>query len=153
MCTHTIQERIRARRKELRIKLQELANTVGVATSTIARWENPKMNRTPKATELLTLAKALNTTPEFLLNGHDEKLSETKREIIPSKKEKNEIMATISLGDDKKISVPANTEGYAFLERALIIAMGKNDPSLILPSEKNSEFSLYEAINLDEGQN
>ena len=38
-------------------------------------------------------------------------------------------MASISLGGDRNVTAPATPEGYAFLERALLIAMNAHNMS------------------------
>ncbi len=119
MSESSISERIKERRKELRIRQQELADQVGVSLVTVTRWENPKSGRIPNAFVLPKLAQALKTTPDYLLSG----TKDIPTDNIDLQVTKNEGMATISLGGDKNITVPANAEGYAFLKEALLIAM------------------------------
>ena len=66
-----IAERIKARRNEIRLKQQELADKVGVSVVTISRWENPNSGRSPNSSKLLKLAEALNTSVEYLLPPED----------------------------------------------------------------------------------
>lgn len=62
----SIPERIKRRREELHLTIQEVADKVGVSKSTISRYEteeimNMKLNR------LEPLARVLQCTPEFLM--------------------------------------------------------------------------------------
>lgn len=61
-------DRVRARRKELRLTQLELAERVGCSQSTIGQIENGR-NRTFR--EIVTLARELETTPGYLIDGYD----------------------------------------------------------------------------------
>lgn len=61
-----IGERIKKRRKELRISADDLARRLGKDRSTIYRYENGEIENLPL--EILEpIAKALDTTPQFLM--------------------------------------------------------------------------------------
>lgn len=57
--------RIRKRREELELQQGELADRLGVAQSTVADWENEKMN--PRLDRLAAIAKALKCDVAELL--------------------------------------------------------------------------------------
>lgn len=61
-----IGNRIKTRRKELKLTLQEVANMVGVASSTIQRYENGTISQY-KLPILESIAKAINVNPKWLL--------------------------------------------------------------------------------------
>lgn len=61
-----LSDRVRQKRKELGLSQQELAKLTGMAQSAIGQIENGRNKRT---TKILELAEALQTTPEYLLNG------------------------------------------------------------------------------------
>lgn len=63
----TLHERIRAQRKLAGLTQVELAKTVGVARVSLTQWENG--DTSPKGENLLKLAKALNTSPDWLVTG------------------------------------------------------------------------------------
>ena len=67
--------RVRLRRKELGLTQAQLAMRAGVPQSTIAQIEN---GRNKSSTSLLELAAALETTPEFLINGEKDVRTSTK---------------------------------------------------------------------------
>ena len=66
----TIGERIKERRKKLGLSVEELADKLGKNRATIYRYESSEIEKLP-TTLLKPLAKALNTTPAFLM-GWDE---------------------------------------------------------------------------------
>lgn len=66
----TIGERIKERRKKLGLSVEELADKLGKNRATIYRYESSEIEKLP-TTVLKPLAKALNTTPAFLM-GWDE---------------------------------------------------------------------------------
>lgn len=63
----TMGERIRARRKEMKIRQDALGKMVGVSNAAISQWERSETE--PKGDNLLALAKALNCSPNYLHNG------------------------------------------------------------------------------------
>ena len=69
----TIGERIKQRRKELDISVEELAKRLGKNRATVYRYENGEIENLPTPI-LETIAKALSTTPAYLL-GWEENLS------------------------------------------------------------------------------
>lgn len=66
-----LNERIRARRKELGLTLLQLAEKTGVREATVQRWESGNI-KTIKYETMELLAHALNCTPQYLM-GWDEK--------------------------------------------------------------------------------
>ena len=59
-------ERIKNRRKELGMTVDDLAKKVGKSRATIYRYENGSIEKLP--TDVLTpFAEALNTTPDYLM--------------------------------------------------------------------------------------
>lgn len=72
----TVSERLKKRRLELGISAKELGERIGKNKTTIYRYENGSIENMPY-TALIPLAKALNTTPGFLM-GWDEDKGENK---------------------------------------------------------------------------
>ena len=64
--TVTIGERIKQRRKELKISADELGKRLGKDRSTVFRYENGDIEKLP-IDILEPIAKALQTTPEYLM--------------------------------------------------------------------------------------
>lgn len=90
----TVGERIKQRRKELNISANALGIKLGVNRSTICRYESGYIEKMP-IDILKPIAKALNTTPEYLMGWEDEQ-------------QKNDIQADIILKmrtDDTFMSV------------------------------------------------
>lgn len=61
-----IGNRIKSRRKELNLTLKDIANIVGVASSTIQRYENGTISQI-KLPVLEAIAKAINVNPTWLV--------------------------------------------------------------------------------------
>lgn len=61
-----IGDRIKNRRKELKFTLQEIADRVGVASSTIQRYESGRISQL-KLPVLESIAKAINVNPVWLM--------------------------------------------------------------------------------------
>lgn len=63
----TIHIRIKKLREKLGLSMEQLAERIPVSWQTVQQWENGKT--APKRARLEAVAKALNTTPEFLSVG------------------------------------------------------------------------------------
>lgn len=71
----TVGEKIKQRRKELEMSVDELANILGKNRATIYRYENDDIENLSIAV-LEPLAKALNTSPAYLMGwSYDENIS------------------------------------------------------------------------------
>ena len=66
-----IGQRIQHRREEMGLNLRDIANQVGVAVSTIQRYEKGKIEK-PKRPVVEAIAKALEVSPEWLFGETDE---------------------------------------------------------------------------------
>ena len=75
-----IGQRIRARRKELHLTLQEVADAVGIRNSTVLRYEQGTIKRL-KQPVIESIADALHTTPEYLM-GRTEECTEGRRSTM-----------------------------------------------------------------------
>lgn len=62
----TIDEKIKKRRMELHLSIEQLAEKVGVAKSTIHRWESG-FTASIKQSKIIALATALHVSPEYLV--------------------------------------------------------------------------------------
>lgn len=69
MKKETIGQRIRSRRKELRLTQISLGNRIGLSGSAISQWEDNKTN--PNGDSLISLSRELQCSPEFILYGED----------------------------------------------------------------------------------
>lgn len=68
----TTGDRIKARRKEIDMTADKLAEIIGVSRSTIFRYENGDIEKLP-IENLVPIAEALNTTLTYLMGWTDEK--------------------------------------------------------------------------------
>lgn len=83
----TIGERIKQRRNELSISAEELGKRVGKNRATIYRYENGGIEKL-SIDMIKPFAKALDTTPEYLMGWEEEKptenggLSDAQKQLI-----------------------------------------------------------------------
>lgn len=68
----TLQERLRARRRERGLTKEQLAEAARLSVPSIYNYENEKTGREPKVGDLKALARALNTTVAFLVGETDD---------------------------------------------------------------------------------
>ena len=68
--TMTVGQRIKQRRKELRMSADELGKRLGKDRSTVFRYENGHIEKLP-IDILEPIAKALQTTPEYLMGWEE----------------------------------------------------------------------------------
>ena len=100
-------QRIKSLRQEKGLTLEQVADVVGVGKSTVRKWETG-MIANMKRDKIADLAKALGTTPAYLM-GWEEDESEEK-EISPSEPQLTE-------GEEKILElfrlIPEERQGYA----------------------------------------
>jgi repressor LexA len=77
-------QRIKELRKEKCLTLEQVADIVGVGKSTVRKWETG-MIANMKRDKIASLAKALGTTPEYLM-GWEEKKSPSEPELTEGEK-------------------------------------------------------------------
>jgi transcriptional regulator with XRE-family HTH domain len=80
-------QRIKTLRQEKGLTLEQVADVVGVGKSTVRKWETG-MIANMKRDKIASLAKALGTTPEYLMGWDDQKNSPSE----PSLTEGEELM-------------------------------------------------------------
>ena len=73
-------QRIKTLRQEKGLTLEQVANVVGVAKSTVRKWETG-MIANMRRDKIADLAKALGTTPAYLMGWNE---NDTEKEISPS---------------------------------------------------------------------
>lgn len=99
-------EQMKKRRKQLNMSADELAEKLGVSRSTIFRYEKGDIDKVP-AEYIKVLAKALNTSPGYLM-GWEENL-ETETDFIPklmsNAKAVKHVKLLLELNDTDKKSV------------------------------------------------
>lgn len=97
-----IGNRIKSRRKELKFTLQEIADKVGVASSTIQRYESGSISQL-KLPVLESIAKAINVNPVWLVKEDAPMSTEISDDIFLNNYHKeienNTIHTTINLKD------------------------------------------------------
>jgi transcriptional regulator with XRE-family HTH domain len=81
MCEKTTAEKIKALRKEKGLTLEQVAERVGVGKSTVRKWETG-MIANMKRDKIAALAKALGTTPTFLIGWEEKKEKEKKNDLL-----------------------------------------------------------------------
>ena len=73
-------QRIKTLRQEKGLTLEQVADVVGVGRSTVRKWETG-MIANMRRDKIADLAKALGTTPAYLMGWEEE---DTKKELSPS---------------------------------------------------------------------
>lgn len=109
----TMGDRIHNRRKELDLTLEYVGNYVGVAKSTVRKWETGYIENIA-ATRLQKLAMVLNTTVEYLMDGITSNVIYKNIEPMPSTKPVP-VIGKIACGTP--IFAQENIEGYAELDQ------------------------------------
>ena len=104
-----IGDRIRNRRKDLNKTLEDIGKKVGVTKATIQRYENGNIVNIP-SDKIEMLAKALETTPAYLMGWEDQKANEIPGVIPLNKIRKIPIIGQIVCGDP--ILSYENLDGY-----------------------------------------
>ena len=74
----TISERIFERLKQLSMTQKEFAEKTGIQQSTISEWKKNKTN--PSSDKILSICRALDVTPQWLLSGVDPAASRGKNQ-------------------------------------------------------------------------
>ncbi len=109
-------ERIRARRKKLKLSQENVANHIGVNRVSVSNWETDE-NAMPKGENLLKLAEVLRVAPQWLISGAaiddtdqllDEVTSEASKLLYESMRELREIKGE---GFDPRFYFPSTGSG------------------------------------------
>ncbi len=79
----TTGERMKARRKELGIPVQVIADALGVSVATVYRYEKGEIEKLPSSV-LPTLAAVLHTTREYLMGWSEDKVSDSNNHELRS---------------------------------------------------------------------
>lgn len=93
-------ERIKQRRKELRISADELGAALGKDRSTVYRYEKGDIEKLPLDI-LEPIARVLHTTPQYLMGWTEEQNKKPVQEDEPSENMKKLIEFAKSVPDDK----------------------------------------------------
>ena len=101
-----IGERIKQRRKEIGLSAEQVAEKLGVAPATVYRYESNDIANM-RIDKLEPIAKALNTTPAYLMGWEEEKKDDfdisslAKYGVMPIKTQKIPLLGSISCGETK----------------------------------------------------
>lgn len=78
-------QRIKSLRQERKMTLEQVAEVVGVGKSTVRKWETGIIANM-RRDKIASLAKALNTTPEYLMGWENKKDSPGEQELTEEEK-------------------------------------------------------------------
>lgn len=92
-------QRIKTLRKERNLTLEQVADIVGVGKSTVRKWETG-MIANMKRDKIASLAKALGTSPEYLMGWEETKSSPS--EIVLTEGEEKLIELFRKVPEDKQ---------------------------------------------------
>ena len=79
-------KKIQELRKEKGLTLEQVADIVGVGKSTVRKWETG-MIANMKRDKIASLAKALGTTPAYLMGWDEKKNSSDERELTEGERQ------------------------------------------------------------------
>lgn len=116
----SIGERIKKRRQELNLSVEDIAKVLNKNRATVYRYESDEIENMPTSV-LEPLSKILNTTPAYLMGWEDENsdpiLENIPGIITPVKLKKIPILGTIACG--KPILAEENYDGYFMIDENL----------------------------------
>lgn len=93
----TIGQRIKAKRKELKLSAEELGERLGKDRSTIYRYEKGDIENLPLDI-LEPIAEALHTTPQFLMGWEEvQKNNDTIADIIVRMRSDNDFLSIVEM--------------------------------------------------------
>lgn len=99
-------ERIQARRKQLGMTAEELANRIGKTRTTVSRYETGYIEKLPSSV-LIPIAEALNTTPSYLMGWEEDDLPEGRAELIRTPEDQELLDAFHRLNEAQRKTVLA----------------------------------------------
>lgn len=117
----TVGQRIKQRRKELKISADELGKRLGKDRSTVFRYENGSIEKLP-IDILEPIAKALQTTPEFLMGWEKvQKKNDVLSDIVLKMNEDEELLSIVvalsNLDFEKREAVKSVLNAFATTEK------------------------------------
>ena len=126
-----LKDKIRLKRKSAGYSQDEFSEIIGVSSKTLQRWEAGE--RSPRMEEIKSIAEKLDTPIEEFISDEKPKGFSIKN-ILEENDKKNQkinsdnistqgLTASLSLGGDKNVTVPANAEGYAFLKELFLASL------------------------------
>ena len=83
--SESMAQRIKELRQSRGLTLEQVADVVGVGKSTVRKWETG-MIANMRRDKIASLAKALGTTPEYLMGWTEEKISPHEPELTEGEK-------------------------------------------------------------------
>ena len=95
MASEDMARKIRELRKAKNMTLEDVATIVGVGKSTVRKWETG-MIANMRRDKIASLAKALDTTPAYLMGWEEEqKKNDIQADIILRMRTDNEFMSAV----------------------------------------------------------
>ena len=91
-------QRIKALRQEKGLTLEQVAAVVGVGKSTVRKWETG-MIANMKRDKIASLAKALGTTPEYLMGWDEKKDSPDELQLTEGEKSLIKLLRRVPAAD------------------------------------------------------
>lgn len=108
---------MRARRKELKMSADELAKRLGKDRSTIYRYEKGEIENLPLDI-LEPIAKALETTPAYLMGWEEELEKKSDEQIEKSANRLADLFLHIELKEEENLEFMTMLEEYSHLPDA-----------------------------------
>ena len=120
----TVGERMKSRRKELKMSADEIGSKIGKDRATVYRYEGNEIENMPIGI-LEPLADALHTTPAYLMGWSDEREISPASKIIPLKQKVgtpynpkiHDIFILGQIAAGLHLYAEGNIEGYTYTDR------------------------------------
>lgn len=140
----TVGERMKARRKEIKISADEVAKALGVSRSTIFRYEKGDIEKLP--TNILDdIAVILKTTPAYLMGWSDQNqdISSIYNQLDERRRKRVYNFAQTQLQEQQENKIASIENKKSEGEEIHTLAAHSSDPNYIHTDEEIAELEAY----------
>lgn len=135
-------EKIKALRKKHGLTLEEVGNAVGVGKSTVRKWETG-MIANMRRDKIADLAKALHTTPAYLMGWEENSTQEQEANADP---ELSDRLKELRKKFSERLRLLRTTSGLSQRELAQKIGVSKSSINMYERGEREPGFETLESV-------
>ena len=135
-------EKIKALRKKHGLTLEEVGNAVGVGKSTVRKWETG-MIANMRRDKIADLAKALHTTPAYLMGWEENSTQEQEANADP---ELSDRLKELRKKFSERLRLLRTTSGLSQRELAQKIGVSKSSINMYERGEREPGFETLEFV-------
>lgn len=121
---NTLGERLRSKRKEMKLTQKDVSKVAGVTAVSVTLWE--KGDTFPKGENLIAISKLLKCSPEWLLSGVDKPSIESNAELVGL----IEAWDNNTPLDDDEVEIPFLTEVQLAAGNGMLVTRENFGPKL-----------------------